>query len=171
MIPKDSFRHIYKYFTKLLDLKNKISIVDSKNMLIYFLSFITILIAYLFVDKQLDIYKKKKQKNFNEIASSGELSKINNFFLDKLRSPYIERNYIIQNNDSIEKILNNFNIEDVDIKNIVNELKSRKLSNIYAGRKIKVISKKNQGNKDSIIHIIYPVSNTLSVEIRKNKNK
>jgi len=171
MVPKDSFRHIYKYFTKLLDLRNKISIVDSKNLLIYFLSFITILMAYLFIDKQLDIYKKKKQKNFNEITSSGELSKINNFFLDKLRSPYIERNYIIQNNDSIEKILNNFNIKDVDIKNIVNELKLRKLSNIYAGRKIKVISKKNQGSKDSIIHIIYPVSNTLSVEIRKNKKK
>ena len=171
MIPKVSFIHIYKYFAKLLDLKNKINIIDSKNILIYFLSFITILVAYLFIDKQLDVYKKKKQKNFNEIASSEELSKINNFFLDKLRSPYIERHYIIQNNDSVEKILNNFNIQDVDIKNIVNELKSRKLSNIYAGRKIKIISKKNQSSKDSIIHIIYPINNILSVEIRKNKNK
>ena len=45
-------------------------------------------------------------------------------------------NYIIKNNDTIEKILKNYNIKRYDIKNISTKLKEKKLSNIYSGRKL-----------------------------------
>ena len=45
-----------------------------------------------------------------------------------------EEKYLIQNNDSVEKILKKFDIRGQDIKNISTRLKFKKLSNIYAGR-------------------------------------
>jgi len=95
-------------------------------------------------------------------------SNLNNYFINKLKSPYVEVEYVIENNDSIQKILNNFDILPVQIKNVVDELKNRKLSNIYSGRKISMVLKKTKEDKNEIIYIIYPLSNTLSVEIRKN---
>ena len=69
-------------------------------------------------------------------------------------------NYLIKNNDTIEKILKNFNIKDSDIKNISTKLKEKKLSNIYSGRKLSLIYKKLDDNSNTVVNLIYPVSNT-----------
>tara|TARA_B100001093_G_scaffold501477_1_gene553179 strand:- start:621 stop:1970 length:1350 start_codon:yes stop_codon:yes gene_type:complete len=171
MNSKDTLKHLLKFFSIFSLQKNKVSSYDIKNLLLYLLGFITIFAIYFFIDNQFDSYQKERKKNFNEIASSGGFSNINNFFLEKIRSPYLEQHYIIQNNDSIEKILNNFEIKVDEIKSIVSELKDRNLSNIYTGRKIKLVSKKEQDSKNSVIYMIYPISNTLSVEIRKYNKK
>ena len=51
-------------------------------------------------------------------------------------------NYIIQNNDTVEKILKKFSVRTEDIKNITVKLKEKNLSNIYTGRKLSLIIKK-----------------------------
>ena len=52
----------------------------------------------------------------------------------------------------------------------MNGLKEKKITNIYAGRTLSKIMKKMDANKNSIVSIKYPVSNTQTVEIRKNKD-
>ena len=58
-----------------------------------------------------------------------------------------------------------------EISKIVKKLKDQKLSNIYSGREISIILKKNQNKNNSVVNIIYPVSNTLIIEVRNNNNQ
>jgi len=108
----------------------------------------------------------------NSFVKSSEFLNVNNFFLNSLRSPYEEFTYTIKNNDSINKILSSYDVKKEEINYIVKELKKRKLSNIFAGREISIVIKKGEKNKEgnSVVNILFPVSNTLSVEIRKNKD-
>ena len=47
----------------------------------------------------------ESRNNLNSLTSSSEFSNFANFFISKLNSPYSEIKYSIKNNDSIEKIL------------------------------------------------------------------
>ena len=58
-----------------------------------------------------------------------------------------------------------------EISKIVKKLKDQKLSNIYSGREISIILKKNQNKNNSVVNIIYPVSNTIIIEVRNNNNQ
>ena len=49
-------------------------------------------------------------------------------------------------------------------------MKQKKLTNIYAGRKLNLIFKKLEKGPKSVVNIIYPLSNTSSIEIRKFKD-
>ena len=77
-----------------------------------------------------------------EITEKNEFSNLTNFFISKINSPYQEINYVIKNNDTVEKILRKFKIKEADIKNISVKLKESKLTNIYSGRKLNLIIKK-----------------------------
>ena len=143
-----------------------------KKYFVYFLSFLKLLITYIFFSNQLTSYNKIKSNNLNSFVKSSEFLNVNNFFLNSLRSPYEEFTYTIKNNDSINKILSSYDVKKKEINYIVKELKKRKLSNIFAGREISIVIKKGEKNKEgnSVVNILFPVSNTLSVEIRKNKD-
>ena len=39
-----------------------------------------------------------------------------NFLISKINSPYEEINYVIENNDTVEKILKKFKVRNTDIK-------------------------------------------------------
>ena len=105
-----------------------------------------------------------------EVTSSNEFSSFTEYLFSRINSPYVEVNYKIKNNDSIEKILKKFNIEAIDIKKISIKLKEKKLTNIYSGRQLSLIYKKSESGLNSVVNILYPVSNTSSVEIRKLQN-
>ena len=78
--------------------------------------------------------------------------------------------YLIKNNDTVEKILKKYEIKNQDIKNISTKLKEKKLSNIYSGRKLALIFKKLEDNSNTVVSLIFPISNTNSVEIKKSKD-
>ena len=87
----------------------------------------------------LNLIEKKTKENLDniqEITKNNEFSKFSNFLISKMNSPYEEINYIIRNNDTVEKILKKFKINNTDIKNISTKLKQKKLANIYSGRKL-----------------------------------
>jgi len=116
-------------------------------------------------------YNDQKKVNFDEMINSNEFLIVKEYFLKNLKSPYKEYKYTIRNNDSIERILNKFKIKNEEIKFIGNELKKKKLTNIYVGREITVIIKENLDKTNSIVNILYPLSNTLTVEVRKTDDK
>ena len=140
------------------------------NPIIY-VSFIAFFSIIFFITSNLISKKNNENKdNLTEITNSSEFSNLTNYFISKINSPYEEVNYIIKNNDTIEKILKNYNITGSDIKKISTQLKEKKLSNIYSGRKLSLIYKKLDKNLNTIVNLIYPVSNTSSIEIRKTQD-
>ena len=108
-----------------------------------------------------------KVNNLKNTTKSSEFLDLSNFLISKINSPYTEKKYIIQNNDSIEKILNKFKVRNEDIKIISFKLKQKKLSSIYSGRKLSLILKKLDEKKNTVVNLIYPINNTLSIEVRK----
>jgi len=120
-----------------------------------------------------NLINKKNQENtnnFKEIIKTNEFSNLTNFIISKINSPYQEISYIIKNNDTIEKILKKFDIQDIDIKKISIKLKEKKLASIYSGRKLSLIIKKLEDGSNTVVDLLYPINNTKSVEIRKFQN-
>ena len=96
-----------------------------KKIYVYFIFFIVIFFTYIIFSTQIKSYNKLKADNFNVLVSSNEFKNLGNYFLSSLRSPYKEYKYIIQNNDSIEKIFNNYKIISSEVNYITNELKKK----------------------------------------------
>ncbi len=113
----------------------------------------------------------KNSNNLKEITKTSEFSNLTNFLISKINSPYQEINYIINNNDTVEKILKRFKVRNDDIREISVQLKQKKLTNIYSGRKLSLILKKLKDGTNSIVNLVYPINNTTSVEIRKSQDK
>ena len=138
------------------------------TILISFIVFFSIL---FFIITNLITHKNKvNDNNLKEVLKTNEFLNLTNYFSSKINSPYEEIKYVIKNNDSIEKILKNYNIKNEDIKEISVKLKEKKLSNIYSGRKLSLIYKKLQNNTNTVVNLVYPVNNTSSIEIRKSQN-
>ena len=139
------------------------------SFIIYFsiltMSFLTYSVTYNYINNQ----KKNNEQNLEKFFSSQEFKNVKSSILSNVKSPYIEFNYNIEVNDSIGKILRKFKVPDNEIQKIIEGLKKRKLTNIYAGRELNIVLKRVNENENSIINILYPINNTLSVEIRKKK--
>ena len=137
-----------------------------------------ILISFLIVFSSLffttlGIIQKKNNENalnLEEIAKTSEFNNLTNFLISKINSPYKEISYVIKNNDTVEKILKQYEIRNYDIREISIQLKKKKLANIYAGRKLSLILKKLEDGTNTIVNLVYPINNTTSVEIRKSQN-
>tara|TARA_B100000579_G_C22811396_1_gene845418 strand:- start:511 stop:1827 length:1317 start_codon:yes stop_codon:yes gene_type:complete len=155
---KDINSSIFSTFGKYLSLKKYLLVLITILFLFFLYSFLN--------DKFLQ-NESFKSENTNRSIAKANFSNLKSYFLEKYQSPYQQYKYIIQNNDSIEKILLKYDIKYSEIKSIVQDLKEKKLSNIYAGREMEIVTKKNIDEKSSLINIFYPVSNTLFVQIRK----
>jgi hypothetical protein len=161
------------YYKKLKDLQPvkiiKLGIVGYNPAI--FLCFIVFFFILFFAASSLISNKNNENKDsLIEVSNSGEFFNIKHYIISKINSPYQEVSYTIKNNDTIEKILKNYNIKAEDIKNISIKLKEKKLSNIYSGRKFSLIYKKLENKSNAVINLIYPISNTSSVEIRKTQD-
>ena len=141
----------------------KFSIIVS----LLFLIFITLIIFGNSVKKR----EAENLKNFKDITDSSEFFNLSNYLISKIESPYKEEKYLIQNNDTIEKILKKYKIRNEDIKKVSTKLKQRKLSNIYTGRELSLIYKKLNDGSKTIINLLFPINNTTSIEVRKIQEK
>ena len=141
-----------------------------KKYVTYLTSFLVFFFIYIFFSNQIETSNEMKEKKLVNLVGSYEFKNFKNFFLQSLKSPYSEYKYTIKTNDSIEKILRNFNVESNEIKQIVNKLKEKKLMNIYAGREVSIIVKKTSEKENSVVSIFYPISNVLKVTVRKDED-
>ena len=156
---------------------NFFSVIDAKVLKIskfnpfVFISFLVVFSIIFFVSS--NFIKKKNTENINslkEITNTNEFSNLATFLLSKINSPYEEIEYIIKNNDTVEKILRKFKVNDNEIKKISVLLKQKKLTNIYTGRNLNLIIKKLEDGSNAMINFVYPVDNTTSIEIRKSQD-
>ena len=156
---------------------NLLSIISPKHAQIknfspvFFIS-IMIIFSVVFFASSHFISKKNEENtnNLKEITETNEFSNLAHFFISKINSPYEEIEYVIKNNDTVEKILKKYKIRDADIKNISLKLKEKKLANIYSGRKLSIVLKKLEDGSKTIVNFLYPINNTTSIEVRKVQN-
>ena len=152
-------------------LEFKASKIKKKFTPIFLITFLTIFTIFFFISSIIvDRKNQRNVNNFKEITATNEFLNLTNFLFNKIKSPYEEINYVIKNNDTIEKILKKLKVNNKDIKEISNKLKQQKLSNIYSGRKLSLVVKKLEDGSKTIVNFIYPINNTTSVEVRKSKN-
>ena len=162
------------YFKKKYNSLSKIEVKSLSlrgfNPIIIF-TFLIIFSSIFFISS--NYINKKNQKyrdNLVEVAKNNEFSNFTNFLISKINSPYEEINYIIESNDTVEKILKRFKVRNADIKKISIRLKEKKLTNINTGRKLSLILKKLENGSNTIVNFVYPLNNTTSVEVRKSQN-
>ena len=116
-------------------------VLFKKDIIVFFLFFLTIL-GYLNFSSQ-----DNNKKNIEDQTIDIEDNNILESLTDNLRSPYQVYKYVIKNNDSVQGILRKYGVNEDEISKIVKKLKDQKLSNIYSGREISIILKKNQNKK------------------------
>ena len=164
---------IMPFFERILKPKNIDinGLINLKKYSLYLIIFFSLLFFYVFFESQINSYSQIKKNNLNQVLKSNDFSNLSKFFVNNLRSPYKQYKYTIQDNDNIDKILNNYGVDPNEIKFIISELKAKKLSNIYSGRKISIVVKELENRLNSVVSIAYPLSNTKIVEIRKKENK
>ena len=140
------------------------------SLLIYSSLIISGFTVYFITYNSINNQKIKNEKNLEIFFNSQELLINNKINFNKSYNSYMEFNYKIENNDSIGKILKKFKVSNNETQMIINGLKKRNLINIYAGRELNIVLKKLENGNSSIISVSYPINNTLSVKIRKNKS-
>ena len=145
------------------------SVVTYKNV-VFLTSVILFAIVFLIISNFISEKNIENKNNLTSVKNSKEFLNLTNFLISKINSPYEEIKYTIKNNDTIEKILKKNNINFEDISNISTKLKLSKLSNIYSGRELTLILKKQSQGSNTVVNLLFPISNTSSVEVRKFQN-
>ena len=169
-----SLNQILKQFSGLYKLKNNVGKkldIFNLNYLFYLSLILFFFLIFLFIFNFVNKKNKVESENFNSIVKTEEFGNLSNYFISKINSPYKEIEYLIENNDSVEKILKKFQIKASDISTISIKLKQKKLTNIYAGRKLLLVLKKLEDGSNTLVNLVFPVNNTLKIEIRKSENQ
>jgi hypothetical protein len=132
------FNHFPKIFKNFKDMDSKHKIINWRYF-VYLFSIILFFGIFIIISNLINQKNKMESENLNSLVTSKEFSNLTDYFISKIDSPYKEIEYLIQNNDSIEKILKKFDINKNDVKIISNNLKQKKLTNIYAGRTLSLV--------------------------------
>ncbi len=136
----------------------------------FFGSFLLFVIVYSSIQINVNL-KEKRVKEISSFLSNNQTVLLRNYIFNKIKSPYLEYDYIVKNNDTIESVLKKFSVKKDEVAFVVKKVKERGLSNITPGQKIKFILKKSKSKKDlEIFKINYPISKTTFVRIDKTKD-
>jgi len=140
-----------------------------QKYLLHFLVLVVFFVFYSLGVNQIRLHNNLKKNNFNFFLKSNEFNNIKNFIFENLNSPYKEFRYIVQNNDTIEKILKKHRISNEDINSIASSVVKKKLLNIFAETEVKIIIKEEL-ELNKIINLSYPIDEITTVEIKRNKD-
>ena len=136
----------------------------------FLLTAITLAVLVLFaISNKNDEVIKDRTSNIS--YQGPELSLIKDFFLSKIKSPFIVTDYEIKSGDSIQKILKSYKIKNKEIQNIINQYKKYGDPNrLLVGNKIGVIVEKKLPEKNnSIVNFFVPITKSISIEISKDE--
>ena len=165
---------INHFLTNLIKVSRKISknsVLFSKVRPAYFIGGTLLFLMVYFSFIINENLKEKRAEQISSFLSNNQTVLLKNYIFNKIKSPYLEYDYIVKNNDTIESILKKFSVKRSEIAFVVKKIKKQKLSNISPGQKIQFILKKSSNGKDlEIFKINYPISKTTFVRIDKRKD-
>ncbi len=165
---------INHFLTNLIKISQKLSknnVLFSRVRPAYFFGGTLLFLIMYFSFLINENLKEKRAEQISSFLSNNQTVLLKNYVFNKIKSPYLEYDYIVKNNDTIESILKKFSVKRDEIAFVVKEIKKQKLSNISPGQKIQFILKKSSNGKDlEIFKINYPISKTTFVRIDKRKD-
>ena len=141
-----------------------------KNYLLYFVILTVFFLFYSLIVNQIKSHNNLQKNNFSSFLNSNEFVSIKEYIFENLNSPYREFNYVVQNNDTIEKILKKHNVNSNDINKIASKVIKKKISNIFSKTKVRIIVKEEEAGTNKIVSLFYPVNEFTTIEIKRNKN-
>ena len=112
------------YFLTKLD-TNALKIHNFKPFIL--IAFLIFFSTIFFISSNLiNKINKENKNNLEEITKSDGFLNLSHFLIKMMNSPYEEISYVIKKNDTVEKILKEFNIRNSDIRDISIQLKKKK---------------------------------------------
>ncbi len=165
---------INHFLTNLVRISRKLSknyVLFSRVKPIYLIGGTLLFLIMYFSFLINENLKEKRAEQISSFLTNNQTVLLKNYIFNKIKSPYLEYDYIVKNNDTIESILKKFSVKRDEIAFVVKKIKKQKLSNISPGQKIQFILKKSLDGKDlEIFKINYPISKTTFVRIDKRKD-
>ena len=100
-----------KEFLKRFDLllllsagkKSNIELPKKMGLILYPSIFLIAFVIYSITFNSINNQKNENEKNLEKFFDSEEFTNIKGSFFENLKSPYLEFNYNIENNDSVDK--------------------------------------------------------------------
>ena len=165
---------INHFLTNLVRISRKLPknyVLFSRVRPVYFIGGTLLFLIMYFSFLINENLKEKRAEQISSFLTNNQTVLLKNYIFNKIKSPYLEYDYIVKNNDTIESILKKFSVKRDEIAFVVKKIKKQKLSNISPGQKIQFILKKSLDGKDlEIFKINYPISKTTFVRIDKRKD-
>ena len=145
----------------------------NKEKTVYSVLFTLILTWVILVTIFFKNDKEIVSQKTNTSQPDEDITLIKEFFLQKIKSPFINIDYEIKSGDSIQKILKKLKIQNKEIQSIITQYKKYGNANqLLAGNKINIIIEENLSNKDhSIIKFSIPITKSTIIEISKNNEE
>ena len=162
---------ILNEFNEFIKTIKKLKIVKKERFLVVLGSIIFIFVIYVSITYNSKL-KKEKINAISSFLAKNDTILLKNYFLNQIKSPYLEYDYLIKDGDTIESIFKKFSIKDNQVDFIVKKIKKMNLADIKTGQKISFLLKKNVSTKQiEIISVNYPLSKETFVQIDKKKNR
>ena len=142
---------------------------ERSNLIVFSFLFIIAVALVFYLDSGV---KKKRLEQIDFFVSNNQTVLLKNYLLNQIKSPFLEYDYIVQNSDTVEKILKKFSVKQSEINFVIMKIKKLGLSNIIPGQKVQFVLKRGADKTDmEIVKIKYPISKTTFVNIDKTKDK
>ena len=142
---------------------------ERSNLIVFSFLFIIAVALVFYLDNGV---KKKRLEQIDFFVSNNQTVLLKNYLLNQIKSPFLEYDYIVQNSDTVEKILKKFSVKQSEINFVIIKIKKLGLSNIIPGQKVQFVLKRGTDKTDmEIVKIKYPISKTTFVNIDKTKDK
>ena len=158
-------------FNKFRQLAKKLQEFRKERFLIILGSASFILFVYIAIAYNSKL-KEERFEAINSFLLNNDTILLKNYFLNQVKSPYLEYEYLIKEGDTIETILKKFSIKSSEVDFIVKKIKKMRLTDIKTGQKISFLLKKSIKTKEiEILNVNYPLSKETFVQIDKKKDK
>ena len=163
--------HFIEKKNKFLEFKRNFRKIKKGKFLVFFGAIFFIFFIYSSITYNTKL-KEKRVEAITSFLSDNDTILLKNYLLNKIKSPYLEYDYLIKEGDTIEAVLKKFSIKKEQVDFIVKKIKKMKLSEIKSGQRISFLLKKNINTKEiEIINLNYPLSKETFVQIDKKKDK
>ena len=132
--------------------------------------FIIIFLLLLTVVYKSDEKITKISENNKNSYDVSDLKTFKQFILDQIKSPFTNIDYEIKKGDTIQKILQQYKIQNNEIQTVINQYKKYGNPNrLLVGNKIDIIVEKiPPANKNLLLKFSVPITKSTTIEITKD---
>ena len=143
----------------------KIQIIIKKNLEFTFL--ILLLIVTIFSVRIYNVNKNVINQNYINLINNTYFQKSINHVFDNLEPKFIDINHKVSKGETLNKILNKYQIPKSEIQKIIKILsKKNKVNNLKTNQIIKFTIDKSNNNK--IKSFLFPISRTKRIQLTRN---